>query len=143
MGTLATAVYAVSFCCSVVSWLVLLAGTGTPHYILPHSILSNTSAAHICIILPRHVPWLRWVLELVSKQLAQSSLRQKYFATFIEIALSPPKCLVRCDLKHDKLQGPADTCDPMLQVQCMASAQRLAYTTLDSPGGQYGFSSSS
>ncbi|CAL5226997.1 g9887 [Coccomyxa viridis] len=39
MGNLATAAYAVSFCCSVVSWLVLLIGTGAVYGVCPEACI--------------------------------------------------------------------------------------------------------
>lgn len=54
MGSLATAAYAVTFCCSIVSWLILLIGTGKGLHDYIMATISRTCTESGCNSIPHH-----------------------------------------------------------------------------------------
>lgn len=132
MGTLATASYAVVFFCSVVSWFVLLAGTGG-------------QLGTIKLLLPclEHLYPMHSLAALARNALQSNTMAHLGNHAMLTITSIWQRC--RGPLAHlfaESMAG-AHLTHTLLQVPCTASAQGHAYTTLASPGGLFGSSSSS
>ena len=121
MGTLATVVYVATFCCSLLAWLVLLAGTGT----CCKACTFGSPSVGVC----RKTRLLSACKGMPLQHPGHASCWPR--------AESP--CVVHCMLRLSA----GLTWRMLLQALCTASVQQLASTTLGSHGGRSGSSSSS